>query len=285
MDGFQRLSTIKEFLENKFVLEGLSEWPELNGKLYCDLPSQIKNGIGRRDLSYINLLKESTSHEDKAKYMKKVVFERLNTGGMKLDPQEIRNALYDGPFNDLCVKLSKNETFRKLWNLPSIKNEVMLKSNDKYSRMVDVEIVLRFFAMKHVSHFGNSKKLKVFLDNALRHGNTYNSELLSNLEKEFTDSMDKIYLILGENAFCGYNIKKNIWKKNTPAYTYFDPLMIACRFYLDKELNEEYTLNQRIDLLKDFYIENEDKFDGKRQERRPIKDRTELYIKFMNVFL
>lgn len=47
--------------------------------------------------------------------MKKMVFERLNTGGVTLEDQEIRNALYNGPFNELCILLSSNNIFRKLW--------------------------------------------------------------------------------------------------------------------------------------------------------------------------
>ena len=45
MDGLQRISTIMDFFDNKFSLEGLVEWNELNGRFYKDLPQKIKEGI------------------------------------------------------------------------------------------------------------------------------------------------------------------------------------------------------------------------------------------------
>ena len=113
MDGLQRISTIIDFFDNSFKLEGLLEWNELNGRFYHELPQKIKEGIERRQLSVITLLKESAKNTEQEANMKKMVFERLNTGGVKLEQQEVRNALYPGPFNDLCLELSKNDIFRK----------------------------------------------------------------------------------------------------------------------------------------------------------------------------
>ena len=50
--------------------------------------------------------------------LKKMVFERLNSGGVKLGSQETRNAVYDGPLNSLCLELSENERFRRMWGIP-----------------------------------------------------------------------------------------------------------------------------------------------------------------------
>ena len=83
MDGLQRISTIMDFFDNKFSLEGLVEWSELNGRFYKDLPQKVKEGIERRQLSVITLLKESAKTNDQEANMKKMVFERLNTGGEK----------------------------------------------------------------------------------------------------------------------------------------------------------------------------------------------------------
>ena len=139
------------------------EWIELNGRFYKDLPQKVKERIERRQLSVITLLKESAKTNDQEANMKKMVFERLNTGGEKLEQQEIRNALYPGKFNDMCLELSENENFRKLWGIEVSEEfdcdelddgDVENKSNNKlYIRMYDVELVLRFFAMRNIENY------------------------------------------------------------------------------------------------------------------------------------
>ncbi len=108
MDGLQRLTAIYEFYTDKLVLEGLEKWPELNGCRCSQLPDQIKRGIDRRYLSSIILLYETAKNEEEAQQLKQMVFERINSGGVRLTPQESRNAVLRGPLNDLCCKLSRN---------------------------------------------------------------------------------------------------------------------------------------------------------------------------------
>ena len=64
------------------------------GKRYKDLPEKIREGIDRRQLQVITLLKESASSIERADRIKRLVFERLNTGGVKLLSRENRNAIY-----------------------------------------------------------------------------------------------------------------------------------------------------------------------------------------------
>ena len=92
MDGLQRITAVIDFYNDKYELEGLLEWSELNGRKYSQLPQKIKEGIDRRQLSVITLLKESSKNLAQEETMKKMVFERLNTGGVTLEDQEIRNA-------------------------------------------------------------------------------------------------------------------------------------------------------------------------------------------------
>ena len=114
--------TIIDFYDNKFKLTGLEEWSELNGKNYKSLPDKIKEGIDRRQLQVITLLKESANNPERAEKIKRLVFERLNTGGVKLQGQEIRNAIFNGNGNKLCFLLSENPLFRTLWNIPIVNN-------------------------------------------------------------------------------------------------------------------------------------------------------------------
>ncbi len=62
MDGQQRITAIRDFYTNKLKLQGLEQWPELNGRIYDKLPGEIKKGIDRRSISYFVLLKEWLPH-------------------------------------------------------------------------------------------------------------------------------------------------------------------------------------------------------------------------------
>ena len=151
MDGLQRITAIYEFYNDGFALEGLEEWSELNGYKYNELPEVIKLGIDRRYLSSIILLQETAKNELEALNMKQLVFERLNSGGVDLSDQETRNALYDGALNKLCLELSCNTKFRKLFAIPvNVDKKNKITGNVLYDKMEDVELVLRFFAFRQI---------------------------------------------------------------------------------------------------------------------------------------
>lgn len=223
MDGLQRLTTIYDFYQGKFDLEGLQYWQELNGRNYNNLPEQIKKGIDRRYLSSIFLLQETAKSPEEAEFLKKIVFERLNSGGEKLTPQEIRNALYNGKFNQSCIKLAQNDSFRKMWQLPlqSEGEEKLLKS-ESYRKMEDVELVLRFFAYRHLEEI--KSPLDKYLDNYLKQANSYPDKTRTNLENLFNETIDLIYLIFRESAFLlpKQNGKR---KYNSPAKIVYDSMM------------------------------------------------------------
>ena len=130
LDGKQRISSIVKFYNDEFALEGLEVWSELNGKKYSTLPIRIKEGLDRRYLSSIIMLKESAKDAFEVNKLKKMVFERLNSGGEKLYPQESRNAVFGGPFNDLCKELAKNKMFRVSWGFKKNKLQISLFEDD-----------------------------------------------------------------------------------------------------------------------------------------------------------
>jgi hypothetical protein len=115
MDGQQRITSVRDFYTNALELTGLEMWPELNGRIYQKLPDRVKAGIDRRSITSIVLLKESTADEEAATFLRETAFERLNTGGVKLERQEIRNAMYQGRLNDLLLELSREDLFRHIW--------------------------------------------------------------------------------------------------------------------------------------------------------------------------
>lgn len=289
MDGLQRISAIISFYNDEFALDGLDEWPEINGLKYSQLPQKIKEGIDRRQLATITLLKESARDTGKAEKMKKMVFERLNTGGVQLEPQEIRNALHDGPFNQLCIESSSDDNFRKLWNIKpfSIEKEEdietaedsILFANDKlYKRMYDVELVLRYFAMRHIKDMQG--QLSVFLDEVLISGNTYEPELLEKLSELFKLVMKTAYSLFAEYAFCQFKSDKNVWTK--PQRVIYDPLCLVITNHIDELCKQNFDATENIPLLKTMYLNNLDSFNGKKQSKADIIFR---YTIFENIIL
>jgi hypothetical protein len=238
MDGRQRLTALSEFYADKFELKGLQYWTELNGRTYSTLPSKLKDGIDRRYISSIILLTETASNEEQAAQLKKMVFERLNSGGVALSPQETRNAVYDGPLNQLCLRLSTSPEFRSMWRIP---NDPQPKSEDEeetedlseatnrgrrmYERMDDVELVLRFFAYRQIDSFsGGLNRISAMLDRFLKEGNKFAPAILSEYDDIFKATISFIFQSIGSRAFCR-------GKSGSPTKIVYDPLMCISSQY------------------------------------------------------
>lgn len=300
MDGLQRITSILKFYQNEYKLVGLEEWSELNGKYYKDLPEKIKEGIDRRQLQVITLLKESASTDERAERIKRLVFERLNTGGVKLQGQEIRNAIYSGKGNEACFNLSRNKTFTKLWDIPTLNtsdfdeslddydtSELQTKIEEEkirkkierhslYKRMYDVELVLRFFAMRHLDEFTYS--LSHFLDDMLISLNDYSEEELKELSIIFEQTITKIYTTFGSFGFKFFS--KGKW--SSPSKMIYDPMMIVMS---QKDINPSPNRSENTKKLREFYSINinDEKmiFDGKHQSKDNIINRVELLDAFI----
>lgn len=294
MDGLQRITAIIDFYNDMYELEGLVQWSELNGRKYTSLPQKIREGIDRRQLSVITLLKESSKTSEQEDEMKKMVFERLNTGGVTLEDQEIRNALYDGPFNDLCIKLSRNESFRRLWSItPELdradgKDEIdnydqalLYTKNRMYNRMFDVELVLRYFSMRHIDEFNG--KINKFLDLCLQVGNKYKDEQLSVLREDFENTIEKAERLFGDKAFCQYVYINGKEKWTAPQKMIYDPLMLVLNQLDSLCINSN--MDRNIESLETFYNEYRNEFDGKHQSKSDICKRVELFRTFINTLL
>ena len=116
-----------------------------------------------------------------------MIFERLNTGGTILQPQEIRACVYHGEFNELLSELVLIENWRKIFG----------KEN---TRMKEQELILRFFCLYH--KYSDFKKiLKTFLNTFMSSNKSlqlYSRETLTDL---FQSTIDMIHSALGDSAF------------------------------------------------------------------------------------
>jgi hypothetical protein len=238
MDGRQRLSALSDFYADGFALNGLKYWSDLDGRKCSQLPSKVRAGIDRRYISSIILLKETAADEEQAAMLKKMVFERLNSGGVKLGSQETRNAVYDGPLNKLCVELSANEKFKRMWGIPIDPNPEEKDADEEvedgidestnaginmFKRMEDVELVLRFFAYRKIGAFkAGLNKISELLDRFIVVGNKFPENGLAEYRSMFGATVDFLWNVLEGEAFTVLDPSKK-----RPTKIVYDPLMFA----------------------------------------------------------
>ena len=87
--------------------------------------------------------------------VRRFIFDRLNTGGTKLNAQEVRNALNPGPLNDIIIELTREKLFTNVFNIPNYSEtnpndyyeNPERQKNSLYSSMGDCQLVLRYFAL------------------------------------------------------------------------------------------------------------------------------------------
>ncbi|MEH1956448.1 DUF262 domain-containing protein [Nostoc sp.] len=198
MDGQQRITALRDFYENRLILTGLELWPELNKRTYATLPTKIRAGIDRRSISSIVLITESASNPEEAMLLKQLAFERLNTGGIALSQQEVRNCLYYGKFNQLLLDLATNSIFAEAWEIP-LDSKLKLVQNNLYKKMEDAELVLRFFALRHVNDF--RRGMEGFLDLYMIKSLKFSDEDIDILKNIFIKTVDLAHKIYAENLF------------------------------------------------------------------------------------
>ncbi|MEJ1973198.1 MAG: DUF262 domain-containing protein [Lacunisphaera sp.] len=131
IDGNQRLTSLSRYARNLFSLKGLTAYPELEGKYFDDLDPRFQRHILNRTLRCIVILKDTHPQ------VKFDVFERLNTGSVKLTAQELRHGLYYGSLMKLVAKLRSTK----------IGSRNFLPVKDR--RMRAEEFVLRFLAFHY----------------------------------------------------------------------------------------------------------------------------------------
>lgn len=283
MDGLQRVTAISEFYDNKFSLTGLEVWSALNGKYYNDLPANIRKGIDRRYLSSIILLKETAKDKASAEKMKRIVFERINTGGTQLQAQESRNAYFKGGFLELCKDLSRDPYFCRIFDIPETEEEngEFLRDNYMYSRMKDVEAVIRFFAMRNLDDF--NMPLQSFLDLFTEQANKLPNVVLEQYGQLFRDTIKLAYDIFGVRAF-------GVWRKRGDEWIFFDKpnmfLYDAIMTVLSQKLCIRDNLvarNANIEAdIKALYQENEILREGRKGGKSNVLERINIFDEFFN---
>lgn len=201
IDGLQRLSAFKNFLvgnidENgerrKEKFTGLQYMRDFENLTFDDLPRQ-----------YVRRIKETpivayTVERGTPDGIVYNIFQRINTGGLELKPQEIRQALYVGKATALLQKLAEKEEF-----LQATQHSISTE------RMADREYVNRFIAFTELDYVLEYKgNIDEYLRKALKKVNHYDEKELLRVEKSFYRVMLYCKKIFGKYAFRKYNEKR-----------------------------------------------------------------------------
>lgn len=187
VDGQQRLTSIYRYVTNQFALRALRVRKEEIGKRFHQLDLPTQRSITSRTIRCIVILREShpTIRFD--------VFDRLNSGSVRLNAQELRNSLYRGDLNKLVRRLAAYRPFQKARNVTDI---------DK--RMQDDELVLRFFAFHYKLHEYKGD-FAAFLNDYFADGKKMQAEELDAHEKLFCRVIDDVAYVFGTEAFKRYD--------------------------------------------------------------------------------
>jgi hypothetical protein len=224
IDGYQRLMTVRDFVKGFFSDDksafALSNSKKIHerwrGKAFAQLDDEEKRKIRNTTIHAIIFMQQHPSSDDTSLYQ---IFERINTSGRSLLPQEIRNCVYQGPLNSLLISMNKIDAWRTLWGSPKIDN-----------RMRDLELILRFFALSDDFILKSEKapynvSLKQYLNTYM---GTHNGEpYVSALKVQFERTLAFVHEKFGETAY--HNISPSDPGRYLPnlSSTVFDAIMIA----------------------------------------------------------
>lgn len=187
IDGQQRITSVIRFIkgtfeEQVFRLRNVDERYE--GKRFVDL-SEAEQFRLKGTVLRATIIQQINPNDDTSIYH---VFERLNTGGVNLNPMEVRQCVSYGPFVDALKRMNEDESWRKILGNPKI---------DK--RLRDVELILRCLALSE-SGDEYEKPMKGFL-NSYMEDQRGEDEGFAVLEESFADAAKFVVDNLGEKPF------------------------------------------------------------------------------------
>lgn len=184
VDGLQRLCSLKDFWVTKTLrLKGLQFLTSLNGKTADDLDRvQIRRLKGLKVT--LNKLRKGTPPE-----VKLAIFQRVNTAGIPLNSQEMRNALYSRRANNLIRKMASLESFKRATG-----NKVTSR------RMADADFANRFVAF-YLHRDIYDGHLDSFMGYSLQTLSRMSDAELDDILSSFDRSMEICYSLMGDNCF------------------------------------------------------------------------------------
>jgi len=194
IDGQQRLKTLqffydgcftpKEDAKRKRVFELIGVQEQFEGKTYETLNDDDRITLND-SIIHVTIVKQDTPEGDQSSIYH--IFERLNTMGRKLSPQQIRVAIYQGFLIDALHELNNHSSWRKIYGYSS-------------KTLKDEELILRFLALFHFSS-EYTKPMKEFLNDSMEKLILRGQDKVGELKKLFVETVDYIQASLGDKAF------------------------------------------------------------------------------------
>jgi hypothetical protein len=185
VDGLQRLSAIKNFVVDESLrLQGLEFLENISGKTFSELPRNYRRMIEETEIvAYI--INPGTPADVKFN-----IFKRINTGGLVLEPQEIRHALNQGIPSKFVAQLARLDSFRE-----ATQNVIAT------DRMLDREFVTRFLAFYLNGPKGYKPDLDTFMSSSMGQLNNKTNDELDNIRVAFDKAMKLSKIIFDRWAF------------------------------------------------------------------------------------
>jgi hypothetical protein len=243
IDGYQRIMTVYDYVQRGvFSKDGktfkLTNSEKINkrwrGKAFSELTEAEQRKIKKTTIHAIIFIQNHPTGDDTSLFQ---IFERINTTGKTLTAQEIRNCVYQGKFNSLLFELNEDKQWRKL-----------LGKDDFDPRMLDMEFILRFFALQDPV-IKETDKNQISLK---QHLNTFMGEypdetrdietILEGFRTKFVEAMHIIYKQLGTTAFQNWSPETSTFSGRFSP-TVFDSISIATTYALLKGVAVESVLD------------------------------------------
>lgn len=207
VDGLQRLYAIKIFMvldeddKDRLSLTGLEYLKEYEGKKFEELPLSIQRRIKSQTLTTY-VIRPGTPDK-----VRTSIFTRINTGGLTLEPAEIKNSIYRGQAANLLKELARSEEFVK-----ATRNKIDSR------RMMDCEFVNRFLAFYLLGveqYLGN---LEDYLNDVMIRLQRESKSTVKKCRIDFLKAMKYAASIWEDKAFRKINKNGQYGRINKPLY-------------------------------------------------------------------
>ncbi|MEM8639477.1 MAG: DUF262 domain-containing protein [Cyanobacteria bacterium P01_G01_bin.54] len=200
VDGQQRLKTLQFFyaeqfppLNKKFALENVAE--QFLGKTYSTLSSNDQRTIDDFILPVTVVRQDELSENGSRLNSIYNIFERLNTGGTTLAPQEIRNSIYHGEFSRLLTELNQNISWQRVFQGKDSLEEIVVSE-----RLKDQELILRFLGLYFdIENYRGS--MEDFLSSFMESNRELSRYSRRDLQNTFLETIELVYRSIGSKAF------------------------------------------------------------------------------------